>query len=71
MEILKMVCGNIAMKKVNAQTVIKIGVGNYVNVSTIMKHIKDHSKFVGKKTQYNKQKYKYKKWRYYEIFTYL
>ena len=39
MEILKMVCGNIAMKKVNAQTVIKIRVNNYVNVSTIMQYI--------------------------------
>lgn len=51
MEILKMVCGNIAMKKVNAQTVIKIRVNNYVNVSTIMKHIEEYSKFVGGKIQ--------------------
>ena len=34
-----MVGGNIAMKKVNSQTVIKIRVNNYVNVSTIMKYI--------------------------------
>lgn len=43
--------GKIAMKKVNAQTVIKIGVGDYVNVSTIMKHIEDYSIFVGGKIQ--------------------
>ena len=43
--------GKIAMKKVNAQTVIKIRVGDYVNVSTIMKHIEDYSRFVGGKIQ--------------------
>ena len=41
--------GKVTMKKVNAQTVIKIEVGNYVNVSTIMKHIEEYSKFVGGK----------------------